>query len=76
MDCNAADPPGIFRCQEGDEATDIVRLRQTLERLHAPAQGRVRRPIPESVLITWVPDDWTLTPGAVFAVAESAKFPS
>src|SRR6202035_3028987 len=30
---------------------------------------------PESVLITWVPDDWTLTPGAVFAVAESAKFP-
>ena len=29
---------------------------------------------PESVLITWVPDDWTLTPGAVFAV-ESAKFP-
>src|SRR5260370_4786335 len=29
----------------------------------------------ESVLITWVPDDWTLTPGAVFAVAESAKFP-
>src|SRR6202047_882390 len=30
---------------------------------------------PESVLITWVPDDWTLKPGAVFAVAESAKFP-
>jgi hypothetical protein len=27
------------------------------------------------VLITWIPDDWTLTPGAVFAVAESAKFP-
>ena len=35
MDCIAADPPGIFRCQEGDDATDIVRLRQTLERLHA-----------------------------------------
>src|ERR1700738_4213500 len=35
MDCIAADPPGIFRCQEGDGATDIVRLRQTLERLHA-----------------------------------------
>ena len=30
---------------------------------------------PESVLITWVPDDWTPTPGAVFAVADSAKFP-
>ena len=35
MDCIAADPPGIFRCQEGDDATDIVRLRQTLESLHA-----------------------------------------
>ena len=35
MDCIAGDPPGMFRCQEGDDATDIVRLRQTLERLHA-----------------------------------------
>src|SRR5260370_16435497 len=30
---------------------------------------------PESVLITWVPDDWTLTPGAVFTVAGAAEFP-
>ena len=29
----------------------------------------------ESVLITWVPDDWTLMQGAVFAGAESAKIP-
>ena len=35
MDCIAADPSGIFRCQEGNDATDIVRLSQTLERLHA-----------------------------------------
>src|SRR5271155_174260 len=31
----AGDPPGIFGCQEGDDATDIVRLRNALKRLHA-----------------------------------------
>jgi hypothetical protein len=41
-----------------------------------PREAPVTRAVfPESLLMTWVPDDWTLTPGAVFAVAESAKFP-
>jgi hypothetical protein len=35
MDGIAGDPPGIFRCQEGNDATDIVRSCKTLERLHA-----------------------------------------
>ena len=28
----------------------------------------------ESVVMTWVPDDWTLTPGAVSAAAEPPNF--
>jgi hypothetical protein len=30
----AGDPPGIVGCQEGDNATDVVGLRNALERLH------------------------------------------
>src|ERR1700704_663448 len=30
----AGDPPGIFGCQEGDNTTDVVGLRNALERLH------------------------------------------
>ena len=35
MDGVAGDPPGIFGCQKGDDATDIIRLRKALKRLHA-----------------------------------------
>ena len=35
MDGIAGDPPCIFGCQEGDDATDIVRLPKMLKRLHA-----------------------------------------
>src|SRR5580700_1675484 len=35
MDGIAGDPPGIFGCQEGDDAADIVRLRKALKRLQA-----------------------------------------
>src|SRR6266849_2657002 len=34
VDGIAGDPPGIFGCQEGDNATDVVGLRNALERLH------------------------------------------
>jgi hypothetical protein len=30
----ANDPPGVFGCQEGDNAADVVGLRNALERLH------------------------------------------
>src|SRR6266446_3713129 len=35
MDGIAGNPPGIFGCQEGNDATDIVRLPKVLKRLHA-----------------------------------------
>ena len=35
MDGIASDPPGIFGSQEGDDATDIVRLRKAIKPLHA-----------------------------------------
>jgi hypothetical protein len=35
VDGIAGGPQCIFGCQEGDDATDIVRLRKALERLHA-----------------------------------------
>src|SRR5712672_3856326 len=42
VDGFAGDPPSIVRCQEGDDAADVVRPREALQRLHAKREVEAR----------------------------------
>ena len=58
---------GIHAAVNGKIRPGDVRGLRTGDERHRGGAGDESR-FPESVLITWVPDDWTVTPGAVFAV--------